>query len=271
MAKIFDSDRHKYEIKISPYKTTIDGLLKREHAELAMIKQYPLSSVFKHLSLTEDMLVLASNYLVQNGISQSILKAKNEDALNEARKSLYKAVIYLEGIVSNLIDASFMEYEKQLARIENITCADRYLLVRKMGLAIQLLENAYGYNTKWKWAFVELEGRHAALVKNILDLRNVVTNIDPRSPNYEPTIYHLRLVKKLLLRSANRYREKYELSTNRIDDFKTGIAFLSALKRFNAVIGDRSDAITAKKKLDIWTAKLEADIKKQEELLSRKI
>jgi hypothetical protein len=194
-----------------------------------------------------------------------MLKLRNEEALNDGRKSLYKAVIYLEEVVSNLVDAPFSEYEEKLAAIATVEAQKRYFLVRKLGLALQLLEDAYGDNTKWKWAFVELEGRYAAVVKNILDLKKAVVNTDPRSPAYEPTMWHLRLVKKLLMQAADRYREKYELSTNRIDDFKMGIHFLAALRRLHMILGDRDDADTVKKKLDIWTTKLEVDKKKQEE------
>jgi hypothetical protein len=78
------------------------------------------------------------------------------------------------------------------------------------------------------------------------------------------------MIKKLLMQAADRYREKYELSTNRIDDFKQGILFLSALRRVNIVLGDREGAETSKKKLDIWTLKLESDLKKQEEMNQKK-
>jgi hypothetical protein len=138
-----------------------------------------------------------------------------------------------------------------------------------MGLTIQLLENAYGDNTKWKWSFVELEGRYAAVAKNILDLKNAVANTDPRSPEYEPTVFHLRLIKRLLSQAADRYREKYELSTNRIDDFRQGISFLSALRRIHIVLGNREEAEILKRKLDIWSAKLEKDVTKKD-LLARK-
>jgi hypothetical protein len=118
---------------------------------------------------------------------------------------------------------------------------------------------------------VELEGRFAAVTKNIMDLRNAVANTDPRSPNYEPTVYHLRMIKKLLMQAADRYREKYELSTNRIDDFKQGIIFLAALRRLHIILGDREEVETVKKKFDIWSLKLESDIKKQQELTQKKV
>jgi hypothetical protein len=270
MAKISNEQRHQYFERIKPYKNAVDTILKREQSILMVIKKDPSGAAFKRLTLVDEMLNLTSNYIIINGISQSLLKVKNEDSLNDGRKSLYKSVIYLEEIVGSQIDAPFSDYDEKLVEIESVDATRRYLLVRKMGLAIQLLEDAYGDNTKWKWSFVELEGRFAAVAKNIIDLRNAVANTDPQSPNYEPTMYHLRLIKKLLMQAADRYREKYELSTNRIDDFKQGILFLAALRRFHIILGDRDEAETVKKKFDIWSVKLESDTKKQQETSQKK-
>jgi hypothetical protein len=100
-------------------------------------------------------------------------------------------------------------------------------------------------------------------------MKNAVTNTDPRSPNYEPTMYHLRLVRRLLSLAADRYREKYELSTSRPDDYRLGIDFLGALKRILIVMGDREEAEAVRKKIDIWSSKLESDIRKQQEILQK--
>ncbi|MDR0583207.1 MAG: hypothetical protein LBG57_02500 [Treponema sp.] len=270
MAKISNDERRKYIEKIKKYKAVAAALLSREKTVLTEIKKDPDGAVLKRFSLVDEMLNLASNYIIIDGVSRSTLKVKNEDALNDGRKSLYKSLIYLEETVSTLVDAPLSEYQEKLAAIETVSAAQRYLLIRKMGLAIRLLEDAYGYNTKWKWAFVELEGRFAAAAKNIIDLRNALVNSDPHSPNYEPTVYHLRLIKKLLAQAADRYREKYELSTGRIDDFKQGMAFLSALRRLYLLLGDREEAETVKKKLEIWSVKLETDLKKQEEMYQKK-
>ena len=271
MAKISSEDRHQYYGKITPYRNTIKSLLKREETVLQIIKRDSRGGAFKRLTLAEEMAALASNYIVLDGVCQSMLKQRNEEALNDARKSLYKAVIYLEEVVSPLVDAPYSEYEERLAEIASLDTQKRYSLVRKIGLALTLLKSAYGDNTKWKWAFVELEGRYAAVAKNIIDLKAAVANTDPRSPDYEPTVYHLTLIKKLLLQAADRYREKYELSTSRIDDFRMGINFLNSLRRIHILLGERDNVETLKKKADIWTAKLEMDIKKQEEAVDRKV
>jgi hypothetical protein len=265
MAKISNHERQLYGEKIIPYRTVIDAILRRENQELLIIQENPENTTFKRIALCEDMLNVTSYYIILNGVSLAVLKVKNEDALNEARKTLYKSIIYLEQVVTDLVDAGFSEYEDNLMKIADMNSAQRYALSRKIGLAIQLLENAYGDNSKWRWSFVELEGRYAAVAKNILDMKNAVTNTDPRSSSYAPTVYHLRLVRRLLSQAADRYREKYELFSNQIDDYLKGIEFLNALKRIFVVMGDKEESEGIRKKIDIWTAKLELDMKKQQE------
>jgi len=270
MAKIHVEDRQLYQEKVNVYTTMVKALLKTESDLLVQVKKKPPDVALKKLVLVDEMLNLVSAYMAINGVSLALLKVKNEESLNDARKSIYKAVIYLEEVVSNYVDASFSEYEEKLSAIESFDHNQRYHLVRKMGLTIDMLQSAYGDNSKWRWTFVEIEGRFAATSKNILDLRNAVANSRPESPYYESTVYHLRLVKELLSRAASRYRDKYELSTQQMLDFKTGILFLSALKRIHIVLSEAEEAEEIKKKLTIWSAKLETDIKKQEEIKKRR-
>ena len=109
-----------------------------------------------------------------SSLSLSFLGVKNEAYLNEARKCIYKAIIYLEEIVSGLVDAPFSDYEAGLETISAFSDESRYNLVRKMGFTIDSLEEGFGENSKWKWSFVELEGRFAAVAKNLLNLKTFV-------------------------------------------------------------------------------------------------
>jgi hypothetical protein len=262
MAKITNALDKQIE-QTGSYRAVIESILKQEQETLRTITNNDPIAASKRLGLADSMLNLASNYIVIDGVIQSALKLKYEDSLNAARKAMYKSIIYMEDVVSNYVDAPYSDYEDKLKVIEDITPAQRYLLVRKMGFAVYLLENAYGDNTKWKWSFVEMEGRYAAVAKNIINLKDIMANSDFESEHYESTVRHLALAKKLLGQAADRYRQKYELSTNRIDDFRLGINFLSALRRLCIVTGDQNEAVMTKKKLDIWTAKLEKDSEKQ--------
>ena len=176
----------------------------------------------------------------------------------------------MEEIVSPFVDVPFSDYEGKLAEIADVDAANRYLLVRKIGFVLELLQNSYGVNNKWKWAFVDMEGRYTAVTKNVLDLKKAIVNTDPRSPHYEPTLLHLRLIKKLLNRTASRYRDRYELSTKNPDDLTQAIRFLGSLRRIHTLLGEPSEVEIAKKKSEIWSSILEAAIKKKKEETSSK-
>jgi len=270
MAKVNDQDRHMYYEKAKIYLAMTRSLLDKEKKLLVEAKKNTPQSTMYKLKLSDEMLNLASYYIAINGISQSVIKNKNEEALNDARKSLYKAVIYLEEVVSNSVDAPFSDYEEKLAVIDSFDPNQRYNLICKMGLAIDLIQLAYGDNSKWRWTFVEIEGRFAAVAKNIVNLKQVYANMNPESEYYESTVYHVRLVKKLLAQAADRYREKYELSTNQTLDFKNGINFLAALRRIHIVLAENEESQDIKKKLSIWAQKLETDQKKQDEAKKKK-
>ena len=262
MAKISNEAKRRYSERIIEYKTTVEKLLQQERAVLDSFGDDPGSVPYKKLGLAEKMINLVSYYVLMNSTSAFLLGVKNEAYLNSARKACYKGIIYLEDTLSSLIDAPFSDYEEKLAAIEKYEDPRRYALLRKLGFSVQAVEDGFGENSKWKWAFVELEGRFATVAKNFLDLKNLLSGMDPRSPGYEARTGHLKMAKELLQQAADKYRQKYELSTNRLDDFKLAILYLSGLRRLHVVLGEAGEAQDLKKKIDIWRAKMEADLKK---------
>jgi hypothetical protein len=262
MAKISNEDRHHYLTKIKPYRNAVNMLLKTEQNLLSLIVKNPSEAAVNQVALAEDMADLVSNYIVLSDVSQIVLKIRNEEALDAGRKTMYRGIIYLEQAVSSLVDAPFSEYEEKVAKLAPMGAAERYRVARKMGLCLDLLKNAYGDNTKWKWSFVEVEGRYTAVAKNLLDLKNAVANRNPSAPDYKPIQYHLWMIKKLLSQTADRYRDMYNLSTHRIEDLRMGIRFLGALRRIHTLFGEREDAERVKKKYEVWSNNVETDIKR---------
>jgi hypothetical protein len=257
MPKAHDDAQKYYAEKTRNYETKIKDYLKREETVLAECRKAPDTAAVKLFSLSNDMLNLTSNYLAINGISAAVLTARNEEALNEARKTLYKAVIYIENVVTGKIHAPFSEYEENLNELSTITEEARYLLMRKLGLTIDLLKNAYGDNTKWKWSFVDIEGRFAAITKNLFDLKNVIANTRPDKHGYETHVRHLQLIKKLLSQTADRYNQRYQLSTKRPEDLRAAVNLLAALKYIHSILGEREAMETVQKKHENWTSLLE--------------
>jgi hypothetical protein len=265
MRKPSDEARRRYQEYIQDYKNGIEAVLAREKIQKESIARGEPGAGYKRLALADDNLAIVANFIVMSSLSLQFLGVKNEAFLNEARKALYKAIFYLEEIVSPLVDAPFSDYEEGLGAISAFPDDKRYALVCRLGFAIDSLKESYGENTKWKWSFVEIEGRFAAVSKNLINLRTFVSGMDPRQDGYGSRIAHLGLAKELLQQAADRFREKYELSTQRIDDMKAGIIFLAAVRRLHVILGEADQADVVKKKVDIWRTKMENDLKKAEE------
>jgi hypothetical protein len=253
-----------YAEKTASLNSSVEQLLKDAQDVEAALKQGTIPEPeFMKIKLSISMLTLVSNYLAMNQISMSIFKKINENLLNEARKSMHRCLVYLEEVVTNIVDAPFSDYAEGLAKIEAVSPLQRYSLVEKIGQQLTNLKEAYGKNPKWANALLEFDGRYAVVAKNLINLRDYFVNSDFESPHYEPTVRHIRKVRELLEQAADGYRKKYELSTKAIDDFQKGINYLSALKRLDIFTGDQESAVTNKKKIETWTAKMKADAEKQ--------
>ncbi|MGP1416050.1 MAG: hypothetical protein ACTTJ6_09055 [Treponema sp.] len=254
--------KKKYDAKAKEYDDIISQILIREEHILGLIKKEEKGASYKRLVLVDDMIFLVTAYLAKYSVSVQYLGGKNENILNDARKALYKIIIYLEEIVTNYIDASYSEYEDKVQEIGSITQKQRYYLIRKIGFVIWMVVDAYGTNTKWKWSFAEIMGRYATVAKNIVDLKFAsAVALNPRDENYDDVIFHLRLVKTLLESSAEEYRKKYEIATNNIEDVKTATKYLSALRRIHVILGENKEAEDVKTKLKIWNKIAEKDKK----------
>ena len=285
MEKISSEAKKRYAERVKEYRERIDAITAKnkqleEHITKTSKSQGLTSGQYRgdqftdldalkevnsiRFELADHYLNIVSYYNLMNALSLSLLGIKNESFLNDGRKSCYRSIIYMEEIVSPYIDAPFSDYQQGLESLESFDDKSKYHFIRKLGFAIDSVIEDFGSGSKWKWSFVELQGRYAALAKNLLNLKTFIMQLDPRVEGYSERLAHLQLVKKLLQQSADRYREKYELSTQRLDDIKKAILFLAAIKRLHALLGEVEEAEVLKKKMEIWKTKMEDDQKKKE-------
>ena len=285
MEKISSEARKRYTERIKEYKERVDEITdKNKELEERIAKtsksqgltsgQYrgdqftdlkaleEVNSI--RFELADQYLNIVSYYNLMSALSLSLLGIKNESFLNDGRKSCYKSIIYMEEIVSPYIDAAFSDYQQGVESLKRFDDRSKYRLLCKLGFAVDSIIEGFGAGSKWKWSFVELQGRYAVIAKNLLNLKSFIMQLDPRAEGYSQRLSHMQLVKKMLQQSADRYREKYELSTMRLDDIKKAILFLAAMKRLHTLLGEVEEAEVVKKKMEIWKTKMEDDQKKQE-------
>ncbi|MGL4981923.1 MAG: hypothetical protein ACRC4W_03540 [Treponemataceae bacterium] len=249
MEKISEEVREDFNQKTASYRDTISQISIKEKNTLVTLHSNPPNAAKIKFELTEDMLYMTSLYIIISNLSCEMLDVRNEDCLNEARKTLYRAVIYMEEIVSNYIDVPFSDYEKQLASLSHVSVASRYSFVQKFGLAIELLISAYGNNTKWKWSFTELQGRFAVIAKNLLDLVQASKDFfNMQSANHEVTTQYFHLLKKLFPLVIDGYHNRYKFSSKSSDDLRLSGLLCAAYRRILLVFNQVEEADEYNKK-----------------------
>ena len=265
MAKITEKERNEYQQRIDLYKARIDEIATRlKNNTLEMIKNKDKDAVLK-IENSNLYLNQITIYCGMNEISVNLLAVKNTAYLEKARQLLYEAIMSIEKVVTNFLDVPFSDYSDQLNKIANINDIDRLNLVKKIGYCIDIVKENFGENTKWKWSFIEIEGRMTIVAKNIFDLRRFQKFDDPREAGFQERREHLNIIQRLLLASSNGYREKFELSTKDLEDLKKAVDFQKTLLRINQLLGDNDKIENCKKQIDVWNTLLEKHAAQLEE------
>lgn len=259
---ISDELRKEFNERVRPIKEKINDCLKKERDESFALRSAKEGIEEKKIFLCEEMIYTATLQMSINGISLEMLETKNNDTLNDARKSIYKSIIYLEELVTNIVDCPFSDLETHLASIAFVPVGRKLDIVKKIGLAIDLLVDAFGENSKWKESFVEMRGRHAVVAKNFINMKQACKDyFDHNSPVYETTVTYIRLLRNLLDKCAMEYRDRYELASRRLDDMRMAINLLIANRRIAMALGDNTESENIRKKALVWKTKMEADVK----------
>lgn len=257
MAKITEKERNEYQQRIDLYKAKIDEIAnKLKNNSLEMVKNKEKEPLLRidNANLYLNQITI---YCGMNEISVNLLAVKNTAYLEKARQLLYEAIMSIEKVVTNFLDVPFADYADQINKIANIVDSDRLALVKKIGYCIDIVKENFGENTKWKWSFIEIEGRMSVVTKNIFDLRRFQKLDDPREVGFRERREHLSIIQKLLSNSSNGYREKFELSTKDLEDLKKAIDFQKSLLRINQLLGDNEKIENCKKQIEVWNTLLE--------------
>lgn len=216
-----------------------------------------ISALLKAYEVNID---LVGYYIMITDFAFPITKVKNESWLVEGRKTCLKAVIMMEGLVSNFIETDFSAVEEKLEALEEVIDDDeKWRLVRKTGYAISTFCDSFMENSKWKWLLVEIRARFAVIVKNMINYKTYLAGNVPGQPGYESRFYLLETAKRIMQEAADNYREKYEIAGQNMTDINTAIHYLSALRQIHVYLGESASAEDVKKRIEVWTAKMKDD------------
>ena len=260
--RVSEEGRQRYAERIEEYESVVSELAVREERQQGRIVDTDPEAGIIRLGLASSNLTRLSYYVLMNSLSVTLLGVKNEVYLGEARKCCANSLRCLEEIVSAFIDAPFSDYEDGVMSVERVGGRDKYRLLTRLGYSIDVVEESYGATSKMKWSFVELKGRFAAVAKNFINLKTVISRLEPSEEGYADLAEHIELTKRQLQTAADSYRRRYELSPAGLDDMRFAIRFLNALRRLHHALDEAEDRDAVARRIEVWSTKLEDDIRK---------
>jgi hypothetical protein len=271
MAKITQDQRQLYQQEIKRYKAKIDEITKKINAEKLELAKHKDQEAQIRFNIANKILNLITLYCSLNELSLELLDVKNNAFLEKARQQLYEAIIQVENVTTKYLDVPFTEYENSTFLKSNLSDLRIVNFIKKLGYCIDLVKEDFGENTKWKWSFIEVEGRFAIIAKNSFNLKKFQKLDDPRQEGYKERVTHFRFIQRLLLEASNGYREKFELITKDVEDLKHAIDFQKSLLRLNQLTGDDQQTEKCKKQIDVWNTILERHLAQIEEEKKRRL
>ncbi len=250
---------------VTQYKKQIDESQKRIKEAEQVKKKMPRISAYKDIEIVLEYLKIIMLYIYQNDASVEMLKIKREPALNDARKTYYKALQVMETLVGSDIDRSLTDNEEYLEKIDRLNPAHMLHLVEYFNAVLDVLIDRMGSGTKWKWSFVDLYGRVAVMTRNLINFSDTQKYRDPRTEFYQERQQLLAICKNNLKEAALKFRTRYEQSTKATSDILKSIELLSALRKIQVLFGEAEEAKKTKITIDAMKQKIEEQEKEEEQ------
>lgn len=259
MAKISDVSKAECLKMQQSYQKT----LKVYGDEIAIIEKELLKKN-NEFEIKEDKLKLAllyikaaSNLCAICAISNNYIGIKPEAVLNEGRKNILTAIFLLESVFSNQVDRELLHNEDVHKYFrDKITDEWKYKFITSFGYTISYLKYIYGDDSKWKWNFIEMSTRFSIIIKNMINYKTYLRDLNPNIEWYKYRVKLMKLNKKLLIKSAESYKMKYELVDKMASNMQMAINISSVLRKIYIYLNEMDDANKQKKIYDLWHKQL---------------
>jgi len=259
------AEKAAYNEYIKEYKVEIEEKYKSIKGIETKKKKVKNISLYYNFEIIREYLSIITIYIDMSDASLELLNIKNELFLNNSRKEIYKVFHLMEEIVSNHIDRSLKENSEYLKKIDRIN-PDQILNYIKNIIDIRKkMVEKFGDGSKWKWSFVELQGRLAVIIKNFINFSDLQKYRDPRTEFYHSRQQLLKLCKQHINEAAKQYRNKYEVSGKVPGDMLKAIDLLSSLRRISVLMREPEEAEKLKNTIEALRVRMESDEKKNDD------
>ncbi|MFN4245900.1 MAG: hypothetical protein ACK4F9_07150 [Brevinematia bacterium] len=263
LKRIDKEKKEKYQELSQPIKEEIEKVRRKiQEIEVSSIKGDKSLGNYKYFLIANYYIDISLNYIKLNRLSVHIMDLKQDELLENARKNMYSAITNLEKLVGDTLDGDLNEISEKLEGTEKMTPYRKLFLLKKIENALKILSEELE-GGKWKYKILEMFGKFAVVAKNLINFREF-TALNPMEKNYKHYSELIAYAKDLLRKSADEYREKYEISGHEVPDMRKAQEFLKAIMRINNVLGYYEESKELKKTIEKWSQKMEEDLKVKE-------
>lgn len=251
------------------YKDMVDSSFLKEQTLLGSLDEdsTPQDIAVTYFSIAREKIYQSSLNVVINNIALKFTSSQDKTCLNDARRLCFEALDCLEKISSKYLDVPYTEYEDKILAMQDITISEKLKIFKKLGFLIDHVKYTFGDNSKWKWIFVDAEGRFVTVMKNFLNLKEIVTALsNPSYPMYRDWMVYNQILKSELVSTSDKYKQKYEVFSKKPEDFGMAINYLIALKKYLILTNDTRDLENLSRKIEIWKSNFDkylAKLKKE--------
>ncbi|MFH0975776.1 MAG: hypothetical protein V1874_08325 [Spirochaetota bacterium] len=261
---ITKAEKVAYTNYVKEHQSEIEKIRAKIKEITAKMKSMHAISGYLKIEAIIESLKIIKLFLKMNDISFDMLGQKNETYLNNARKEVYKILQLAEEIVGNDLDRSLKENEDYLIKIEKVNPAQILNLMQLIMEVISKLIKGFGESSKWKWSFVDIQGRMAVIIKNFINFTALQKSRDPRIEFFKERRDLLKFCKTNLNMAAQQFRSRYEISAQVPADIIKSIELLTALRKINVLTGESDEAAKLKNTIDALKERLESEERKKD-------
>lgn len=256
--------KQQYDEAIREPKSSIKELEKvlkevklKKKKRTAIAGYYNLEMVLLHLDIITENIKM-------NDSSVEFLELKNTAFLEKGRKEFYKALQLLEEIAGTDLDKPLVENKEYLQAINQVSIRNILQLIRKFSWVFETLKDRIGSKSKWKWAFVDIHVRVAAVIKNMINFSELEKYRNFRNEFFQDRETLLKICKTSLEEAAKESRNKYEMSTKAPEDIRKAVQLLISLRNIHVLYAEVNEAQKTKTVIDALKARVDTEEKKVE-------
>ncbi len=221
---------------------------------------------FEKFSLQIDVALNRTNYyIIMYELGIDYLHAHKDEYLSKARQTFMGVLDQIERVYTKNIDTTFSEIIEGLEKNPVSFKAVNQILI-KISITLNYLKRNLYESAKYKYVYIELAGRVAAVLKNMFNFKEYQEKRDPRIEGYEDREFAIKEIMQMLEAATNGFREKFEMQGNDPGNMVRALDYLSMLRKIHVIAGDTEEAENLKKRSQTWKSRLDSYLKKMEEM-----